>query len=173
MWYLTEDRDRAYDGSDEVDNLHSERTRIRLPVIGFDARLNDRFGVQIAVTIPDITRTAAIVRPTGVFDFKENFLGVGDTSVLGWFRPKHPPWNIVLNLGVSAPTGKTERPRFRPELEGGDLVPTSRLQRGSGTWDPLLGASVSRQVRGGFIPFSSLAVRLPFTENSGGCPKSC
>lgn len=43
---------------------------------------------------------------------------------------------LVLNVGTSLPTARTEVPRSRDELQEGSLVPMSRLQRGSGTVDP-------------------------------------
>lgn len=167
-WVVAEDRDVAYDGSSEVDNLHQERTQILVPLLTLDVRLTDQFGVQVAASIPDVTRTAVIPRPTGTLNFREAFSGMGDTSVLGWYRarPIHR-WNVVLSFGSSLPTGKTETPRFRPELEGGSLVPTSRLQRGSGTFDPLFGFSLDRS----FHPitvFGSAAARTPVYENGDG-----
>ncbi|MGH9330939.1 MAG: hypothetical protein ACRD09_10880 [Vicinamibacterales bacterium] len=167
-WVVAEDRDVAYDGSSEVDNLHQERTQIMVPLLTLDVRLTDQFGVQAAASIPDVTRTAIIPRPTGTLNFKETFSGMGDTSVLGWYRlrPIHR-WNVVLNLGSSLPTGKTETPRFRPELEGGSLVPMSRLQRGSGTFDPLFGFSLDRSFRPINI-FGSVAARTPIYENGEG-----
>ena len=63
-WLVGEDRDTAFDGSTEVDNPLRERTRILLPLATFDVRLTDRVGMQVAATIPDVTRTAVIaVRP--------------------------------------------------------------------------------------------------------------
>jgi hypothetical protein len=145
-----------------------ESTRIRVPLLTVDVRLTDQLGVQAATTIPDITRTAIVVRPAGPLNYKETFRGLGDTSLLGWYRlrPVHR-WNIVLNFGTSLPTGKTEQPRFRPELEGGNLVPMSRLQRGTGTVDPLFGVNADRRFPRVTI-FSSVAARTPFYENRWG-----
>jgi len=167
-WLVTEDRDKAYDGSDEVDNLMSERTRIRVPLVTLDVRLTHRLGVQLAATVPDVTRTAVIPRTTGAVNFRENFSGLGDTSVLGWF--KFPPikrWAPMLNFGVSLPTGKTERPRFRPELVDGNLVPMSRLQRGSGTADPVFGLNLNWG-NDPWTRFVSVAARTPLYENKDG-----
>jgi len=133
-----------------------------------DVRLTDYFGLQVAGTFPDITRTAVVTNAATNVNFRESFSGLGDTSLLGWYRP--PPvfgWNVILNFGASLPTGKTEEPLFRPELDDGDLVPTHRLQRGSGTFDPLLGATVSRRIED-FTVFGSLAARTPFSQNSDG-----
>jgi len=167
-WLVTEDRDTAFDGSTEVENPHRERTQIRVPLLTFDVRITVRLGVQVAATVPDVTRTAVIPRPTGTLNFRENFSGIGDTSVLGWYRLRPiRRWSPLLNFGVSLPTGKTETPRFRPELDNGSLVPMSRLQRGSGSVDPIFGASVSR-ARNPWTLFTSVAARTPLYENGDG-----
>lgn len=159
-WFVAEDRNTVYDGSSKGDNLHDERTQIYVPIVTADLRVTTQFGVQAAVTIPDVTRTAT--------NFKETFAGLGDTSVIGWYRLRsRHGWFVTLNAGASLPTGKTERPRFRSELQDGDLVPLSRLQRGSGTVDPLLGASVSRRVAA-FTWFGNMAARIPRAENTTG-----
>jgi hypothetical protein len=167
-WLVTEDRDVAFDGSTEADNPHQERTQIRVPLVTLDLRITEQFGVQAAASIPDVTRTAVIPRATGTFNFRETFSGMGDTSVLGWYRlrPIHR-WNVVMNFGASLPTGKTEQPKFRSELDDGSLVPTSRLQRGSGTFDPVFGASLDRRYPQ-LIIFGSLAARTPLYENGDG-----
>lgn len=167
-WLVSEDRDVAFDGSTKVENPHQERTQIRVPLVTLDVRITERFGIQAAASIPDVTRTAVIPRSTGTFNFSETFSGLGDTSVLGWYRLRPiRRWNVVTNFGGSLPTGKTERPRFRPELDNGSLVPTSRLQRGSGTFDPVFGASIDRRFRQ-VIVFGSLAARTPVYENDEG-----
>jgi hypothetical protein len=161
---VAEDRDTAYDGSSETDNPLQEHTTIRVPLLTVDVRFTEQFGIQAATTIPDITRTAIV----GSTSFEETFSGLGDTSILGWYRlrPVHR-WNVVLNFGTSLPTGKTEQPRFRPALESGSLVPMSRLQRGTGTVDPLFGVNADRRVHRLTI-FGSVAARTPIYENEWG-----
>ena len=167
-WLLAEDRDRAYDGSGDSENPLQERTTIRVPLVTLDVRITPRLGVQAAASIPDITRTAVVPRPSGSLNFRENFSGLGDTSLLAWYRlPPKAGWNATLSAGVSLPTGRTETPRFAPELEDGSLVPMSRLQRGSGTLDPLAGVSIDRRTAVGTL-FGSVAARLPFAENDTG-----
>ncbi|MFN2447181.1 MAG: hypothetical protein ABR606_16565 [Vicinamibacterales bacterium] len=168
-WLVAEDRDRAYDGSSEVDNSMQERTQIMVPLLTLDVRVTDQFGVQAAASIPDVTRSAVIPRPAGPATFSETFSGIGDTSLIGWYqlRPVNG-WYTVVNVGTSLPTGKTERPRFREELQDGSLVPMSRLQRGSGTLDPLVGANAARRFRRVMTAFGSVAARLPLYENGNG-----
>jgi hypothetical protein len=124
--------------------------------------------VQATASVPDVTRTALVPQPAGAIDFRENFSGFGDTSLLAWYQlPPLRGWNTVVSGGVSLPTGRTEAPRFRPDLQDGSLVPLSRLQRGTGTLDPLVGVSVDRRLSLATI-FGSVAARLPFSENQHG-----
>ena len=167
-WYVTEDRDEAYDGTTEVDNPLRERTRIKVPLLTLDVRISEQFGVQAAASIPDVTRTAVVPRAAGAINFEETFSGIGDTSALGWYKLRPVSgWYGVLNVGASLPTGKTETPRFRDELQGGSLVPMSRLQRGSGTVDPLFGFNIARRFQP-LTMFASVAARTPVAENDDG-----
>jgi hypothetical protein len=136
-WLLAEDRRTPYDGSDRTPNPLQERTRVRVWLLAGDIRLTKAFGVQVTATVPDVTRSAVVERPASTVNFSETFKGTGDTSVVAWHRSVTFGWHFTVNGGVSLPTGKTERPRFRAELEDGSLVPTSRLQRGTGTFDPV------------------------------------
>jgi hypothetical protein len=172
-WLIAEDRDTPYDGSKETANPLSERTRVRVWLLTGDVRLTDLSGLQIALSVPDVTRSAVVTTVTPTLNFSETFRGVGDTSVVGWRRfVTATGWNVTLNGGVSLPTGKTERPRFRTTLDEDSLVPVSRLQRGSGTVDPLVGLSVNRVVARILPPgvrfFASAAARLPVAENEFG-----
>ena len=167
-WLVAEDRDRAFEGSSEVDNPLQERTNILVPLVTLDVGITPRFGVQAAVSIPDVTRSAVVPRASGPINFEETFSGLGDTSILGWYRLKPVKrWTPLVNFGVSLPTGKTEQPRFRPELEDGNLVPMSRLQRGSGTVDPILGLNLTWG-NDPWTRFISVAARTPLYQNADG-----
>ncbi|MEO5894363.1 MAG: hypothetical protein ABIS06_01535 [Vicinamibacterales bacterium] len=168
VWLVAEDRDRAFDGSSEAENPMQERTRIRVPLVTFDLGITDRFGMQAAASIPDVTRSAVIPRASGPVDVRETFRGLGDMSVLGWYRLRPVRrWTPLVNFGVSLPTGKTEQPRFRRELENGSLVPMSRLQRGSGTVDPIFGVNLNWG-QDPWTRFMSVAARTPLYENQDG-----
>jgi hypothetical protein len=171
-WFLAEDRDTPYEGSDKTPNPLEERTRVRVWLLTGDLRLTKAFGVQVTATIPDVTRSAVVERSASTFEFSETFYGTGDTSVIAWRRYATFGWNLTVNGGVSLPTGKTERPRFRTELDDGSLVPTSRLQRGTGTFDPIVGMSMNKLIGQIFPPgvrvFVSGAARAPLVENEFG-----
>ena len=173
-WLVAEDRDTPYDGSGETSNPLQERTRIKVWLLTADLRLTARAGLQVTAALPDVTRSAVVTRANGdVVHFSENFSGLGDISVVGWRRlPVRRGVNVTINAGVSIPTGKTERPRFREQTMDDSLVPLSRLQRGSGTWDPLVGVSVNRVFTGVIPPgtrlFASAAARTPLQQNEYG-----
>ena len=167
-WLVAEDRDRAFNGSSEVENPLQERTQILVPLVTLDVAITPRFGLQAAASIPDVTRTAIVPRPAGEFHFRETFSGLGDISLLSWYRLRPVRrWVPLVNLGISLPTGKTEAPRFRDELEDGSLVPLSRLQRGSGTVDPVFGVSFNWG-NDPWTRFVSVAARTPLYENGHG-----
>ena len=171
-WFMGEDRDTPYDGSSETPNPLQEKTRIRVLMISTDVRLSRSLGIQFTATVPDITRSAVVTTGSGVFNFSENFSGLGDSSLILWGRKPTMTWMTTWNVGASLPTGKTEPPRFQSELTDGSLVPVSRLQRGTGTFDPLIGVTVSRIVKGIFPPgirvMANGAARIPFYENEHG-----
>jgi len=138
-----------------------------VPLFTVDVRLTERIGVQAAASVPDVTRTAVVQRAAGPVNFRETFRGMGDMSLLMWYRARPGGVDVIFNAGTSLPTGRTEQPRFRAETEDGSLVPMSRLQRGSGTVDPLFGMNISHRVARVTL-FSSLAARTPLYENDFG-----
>jgi hypothetical protein len=167
-WVISERRDTVYDGSSRQWNPLEERTSITVPLITVDFRLTPRFGLQGATTVPLIARTGVVQRPTGPSSFRDEVRGLGDTIVGAWYRGGSPSrWTWTLNGGLSIPTGSTRAPLFRDELENGSLVPLSRLQRGSGTWDPIVGAAVAHPVAGGRW-INSLTARVPIASNDDG-----
>lgn len=167
-WLVAEDRDRAFDGGSEVGNPLQERTQITVPLLSLDVRLTERLGIQTALSVPDVTRSAVVQRAAGPVNVSETFSGIGDTLVVAWYKLKPTrQWHPVLNFGASLPTGRTETPRFQSELQEGSLVPMSRLQRGSGTLDPVLGATLGKRFRK-VTGFGSVAARVPLYDNGDG-----
>ena len=167
-WVVTERRDRVYNGSDEDTNPLNERTAITVPIVSVDYRITPKLGVQMSTAVPFIARTGVVPRASGDVPFRDEVRGLGDTVVGAWYRDGSPGrWSWTINGALSVPTGATRAPRFRDELEGGSLVPLSRLQRGSGTWDPVLGAVMEHPLAGGRW-VTSIAARLPFAENADG-----
>src|SRR5262245_48887543 len=111
VWLVAENRDTPYDGSTETPNPLQERTEIRVLLLTTDLRLTSSLGVQLSVSVPDVSRSAVVARPDGDHAFSETFRGLGDTSVIAWYRlPTSIGWNLTLNGGASVPTGRTEQP---------------------------------------------------------------
>lgn len=52
VWLVTEDRDKAFVGTEDAANPLQEKTTIRVPLLTFDIRLTERLGVQAAATFP-------------------------------------------------------------------------------------------------------------------------
>ena len=166
-WLTSERREVVYDGAQQQANPLNEETSIDVPVISLDARITPRLGLQFATAIPLIVRTGTVQRPSGPLDFRDAVKGLGDTTLGAWYRASTRDWTWTANAAMSIPTGSIRKPTFRSELQDGSLVPMSRLSRGSGTWDPLLGLAVERQVLGGRW-ITSFAARAPFTQNAEG-----
>ena len=165
---LSERRSTVYDGSHREDNPLHERTAITVPIVSLDFRVTPRFGLQGSTAIPLIARTGVVPRASGDVPFRDEVRGLGDTVVGGWYRGGSPTrWSWTINAALSLPTGATRAPRFRTELDNGSLVPLSRLQRGSGTVDPIIGFAAERPLYGGRW-VSSFAARTPVAENADG-----
>ena len=166
-WVISERRNVVYDGSTREDNPLDEQTAVDVPIVSLDVRLTQRLGLQVATAIPVVVRTGTVQRQSGPFGFRDEVRGLGDTTAGAWYRRSQHGWTWTANAGLSMPTGSARKPVFRPELQGGSLVPMSRLSRGSGTWDPLLGFAIERQVAGGRW-VSSVAARTPVSANDEG-----
>ena len=85
-WIVVERRSDAFDGAEKVANPLQEKTSITVPLLTVDVKVTDKFGFQAASTVPDVTRTAVVSGPRETFNFRENFSGLGDTSLLAWYR---------------------------------------------------------------------------------------
>jgi hypothetical protein len=145
-----------------------EATRIAVPLLTLDMRWTRRAGAQASTSIPLIERTGVVPRATGSSAFSDRVRGLGDSVVGAWYRGGKPTsWSWTVNGSLSIPTGSTRAPRFRPELVEGSLVPTSRLQRGSGTWDPLVGLALEHPLNGGRL-VNSFVARVPLAQNRDG-----
>lgn len=166
-WLVSERRNIVYDGSSREPNPLDEQTAIDVPLVNVDVRLTRRWGLQVSTAVPLVVRTGTVQRPAGPFGFRDEVRGLGDTTAGVWYRRARRGWTWTLNGGVSIPTGSSRKPVFRSELQGGSLVPMSRLSRGSGTWDPLVGLALERPIGGGRW-VSSLALRAPVSQNTEG-----
>ncbi len=166
-WVVNEQRNVVYNGGTREGNPLDEQTAITVPLLSIDVRLTQRIGLQVSTAVPLIARTGSVPRADGSIAFRDEVRGLGDTTAGAWYRRSRGGWSWTFNGGLSVPTGSTRKPVFRPELEGGSLVPMSRLSRGSGTWDPVVGLVIERPAAGGRW-VSSLAARIPVATNKEG-----
>jgi len=83
-WVVIERRADAFQGSEEAPNPLQEKTSITVPLLTFDFRLTDSFGLQAGATVPDVTRSAVVSLPAGPLNFSENFTELGDTTLVAW-----------------------------------------------------------------------------------------
>lgn len=87
--------------------------------------------------------------------------GLGDVEVLGgWDLAPARRWQLSFRAGAALPTGEHVAQPFV-----GTLAPTP-LQLGSGTLDPVLGASGSFRPSGRFLLDAGAAARVVVMENS-------
>ncbi|HYM80331.1 MAG TPA: hypothetical protein VEY91_02845 [Candidatus Limnocylindria bacterium] len=73
-------------------------------------------------------------------------------------------WTFGARAGVSIPLGDTEVNPFELGRRG---LRHQHVQFGSGTWDPVLGAGIARDVAGG-VAGATARVRLSLVENRHG-----
>jgi hypothetical protein len=69
--------------------------------------------------------------------------GIGDATLLGQYRlvgDEHDPWRVAVLAGVKLPTGATHE-----RAPSGERLETEH-QPGTGSWDPLIGAALSRRL---------------------------
>jgi hypothetical protein len=130
-------------------------------------------GIGLALTVPlrlvrdriryeDLARQPYVPPYPDLHHRNETLFRLGDVSVaLPLTRPAGR-WTLGASVGLSLPTGRTESDPF----ELGELgLPHQHIQFGTGTLDPLIGASVSRE-SGGTSWSASGNARLTLYQNA-------
>ena len=131
-------------------HVHS-LSSIMAPAISFGYGLTADF--TISARLPVVVRTdikeAAHEHPgggapaVGAVDFLGDSAGIGDLTLLGQYRfynNRATRTELALLLGVKAPTGVTDR-----HTDTGELF-DAEFQPGSGSWDGLFGAAVTKRI---------------------------
>jgi len=131
-------------------HVHS-LSSIMAPAISFGYGLTADF--TISARLPVVVRTdikeAAHEHPgggapaVGAVDFLGDSAGIGDLTLLGQYRfynNRATRAELALLLGVKAPTGVTDR-----HTDTGELF-DAEFQPGSGSWDGLFGAAVTKRI---------------------------
>jgi hypothetical protein len=106
-----------------------------------------------------------LVLPGGTIHHRnETLTGPGDAWAMAVAGGARGPWSLGGRAGVSIPFGKTEENPFERGRRG---LPHQHFQFGTGTWDPLVGISVSRALGATNVVASGLA-RFVLYENDHG-----
>ncbi len=147
--YMSMHMEDMRDGTDDVSTANvlgdymvaPLRMDMEMHMFGVMYSLNDRFSVMamaplVRKNMDHITRMGA--------RFTTRSDGLGDVSLRGVYAlPVTPRQNLMLNFGLSVPTG---------DIHASDDTPAARdarlpypMQSGSGTWDLLPGITWNRQ----------------------------
>lgn len=166
-WSLLENRDRLVIGDESVPNALGESVRIQRHFLDLQYIIDEEWSLSATFSHVDIRRK---LKAAGL---RERISGVGDTLAAVHWTPIHDDlpedadkdafltplrWKLALTGGVTIPTGKPRR------IDGTPGVPGSMLQTGSGTFQPVLGAS-ARADWGGLAVTGSAWFTLPFYAN--------
>lgn len=125
-----------------VDGVHSLRT-IAVPSVSIARGLTPNF--TISARLPYLLNSD--IRETDVatsgIDARGGVYGFGDLSVLGtyrFFNDHASGLDATVSFGVKAPTGRTNR------VDQMGVLFETEHQPGSGSWDGLFGAALSKQL---------------------------
>jgi Putative MetA-pathway of phenol degradation len=128
--------------ADGVSEVHSLKT-IAVPSLSLAYGLTKDF--TIAARLPYLANSE--IRETDVdgpgVNARGGVFGFGDVSITGTYRfinDVRNGFDAALIVGVKAPTGRTDA-----RDNSGELFETEH-QPGSGSWDALLGAALSKQI---------------------------
>ena len=116
------------------------------------------------IRFEDLDRRPIVVPNGDIHHRNETLVAPSDPwlmAVKGW---RVGPWSAALRGGVTIPLGKTEENPFELGRRG---LPHQHIQFGTGTWDPLAGASLGRRF-GEVMTIASVLARLPVSENRHG-----
>lgn len=94
----------------------------------------------------------------------QTLVGAGDPWLLGVIGRPLGGWAAAARLGVTLPLGRTEENPFELGRRG---LPHQHIQFGTGTFDPLLGASAGRRFGATAITAGAI-LRLPRYANGHG-----
>jgi hypothetical protein len=94
----------------------------------------------------------------------ETLLHIADPKLAALITRAKTPWTLAASVGVSAPIGRTEENPFALGRLG---LPHQHIQFGTGTWDPMFGASASRTL-GDLSVHASVSAKATLYENSHG-----
>jgi hypothetical protein len=117
--------------------------------------------VTTRIRFEDLDRRPIVVPDGDIHHRNETLVGQGDPWLMGVAGRRIGAWSAALRGGVAIPLGRTEENPFDLGRRG---LPHQHIQFGTGTWDPLAGASLGRRF-GAVMTSASVLARLPVSEN--------
>jgi hypothetical protein len=120
--------------------------------------------VRDRIRFEDLARQPYVPPQPDTHHRNETLSHVADPQ-LAVLLTRHPgAWTVGASLGTSIPLGRTEPNPFALGRLG---LPHQHIQFGTGTWDPMAGASASRAV-GSFGVSATALAKLSLDENTHG-----
>jgi hypothetical protein len=120
--------------------------------------------ITARIRFEDLDRRPLVVPGGDIHHRNETLLGPGDPWLMAVAGRRIGPWSAALRGGITIPLGKTEANPFDLGRRG---LPHQHIQFGTGTWDPLAGASLGRRF-GEVMTSATVLARLPVSENRHG-----
>jgi hypothetical protein len=120
--------------------------------------------VTTRIRFEDLDRRPIVLPGGDIHHRNETLAGPGDPWVMGVAGRRLGHWSAALRAGITVPLGRTEENPFALGRRG---LPHQHVQFGTGTWDPLLGASLGRRL-GTVMATASVIARLPVATNGHG-----
>ena len=120
--------------------------------------------VGTTIEFEDLDGRPIIVPGGDIHHRNEALTGPGDPWLMAVAGRRRGPWSAAVRGGVTIPLGRTEDNPFALGRIG---LSHQHIQFGTGTWDPLAGASVGRRF-GEIVATAGLIARMPVATNDHG-----
>ena len=120
--------------------------------------------ITTRIRFEDLDRRPLEVPNGDIHHRNETLVRPGDPWLMAVAGRRVGAWSAALRGGITIPLGKTEENPFDLGRRG---LPHQHIQFGTGTWDPLAGASLGRRF-GEVMTSASVLARLPVSENRHG-----
>jgi hypothetical protein len=117
--------------------------------------------ITTRIRFEDLDRRPIVLPNGDIHHRNETLVGPGDPWLMAVAGRRLGAWSAALRAGITIPLGKTEENPFDLGRRG---LPHQHIQFGTGTWDPLAGASLGRRF-GEVKTSASVLARLPVSEN--------
>lgn len=120
--------------------------------------------ITTRIRFENLDRLPTVVPNGDIHHRNETLVGPGDPWLMAVAGRRIGVWSAALRGGITIPLGKTVENPFALGRRG---LLHQHIQFGTGTWDPLAGASLGRRF-GEVMTSASALARLPVSENRHG-----